>query len=148
MLSTTLKSPLPVAMPSYSDTGETPAMTARVMVIDDSQLVRRQVTAALKGPGYLVTEAVDGLDALEKLAGLSDTRLIVCDVNMPRMNGIELLERLKAQGSLVPVVMLTTEGQPELIQRARSLGAKGWIVKPFKAEALVATAAKLAPLVA
>ncbi len=121
-------------------------MTARVMVIDDSMLVRRQVSAALPGPGYLVTEAVDGVDALEKLSELSDMKLIVCDVNMPRMNGIELLERLIAQGSLVPVVMLTTEGQPELIRRARSLGAKGWIVKPFKPEFLVATAAKLAPL--
>jgi len=121
-------------------------MTARVMVIDDSMLVRRQVSAALKAPGYLVTEAVDGVDALEKLSGLTDMKLIVCDVNMPRMNGIELLERLSAQGSVVPVVMLTTEGQPELIQRARSLGAKGWIVKPFKPEFLVATAAKLAPL--
>lgn len=123
-------------------------MTARVMVVDDSLLVRRQVTAALKGPGYLVTEAVDGVDALEKLAEFSDTRLIVCDVNMPRMNGIELLERLSKQGSIVPVVMLTTEGQPELIQRAKSLGAKGWIVKPFKPEFLQATAAKFAPLVA
>ena len=121
-------------------------MTARVLVIDDSLLVRRQVTAALKAPGYLVTEAVDGIDALEKLLELSDTKLIVCDVNMPRMNGIELLERLKAQGSVVPVVMLTTEGQPELIQRAKLLGAKGWLVKPFKPEFLVATAAKLAPL--
>jgi len=121
-------------------------MTARVMVIDDSMLVRRQVSNALQGTGYLITEAVDGIDALEKLAHLPDTKLIVCDVNMPRMNGIELLERLSAQGSLVPVVMLTTEGQPELIQRARSLGAKGWIVKPFKPEFLVATAAKLAPL--
>ena len=121
-------------------------MTPRIMVIDDSLLVRRQVTAALKAPGYLITEAVDGVDALEKLTQLPDTKLIVCDVNMPRMNGIELLERLCAQGSVVPVVMLTTEGQPELIQRAKALGAKGWIVKPFKPEFLVATAAKLAPL--
>ena len=123
-------------------------MTARIMVIDDSLLVRRQVTAALKAPGYLITEAVDGVDALEKLAQHPDTRLIVCDVNMPRMNGIEFLERLSAQRSVIPVVMLTTEGQPELIQRAKALGAKGWIVKPFKPEFLVATAAKLVPLVA
>lgn len=121
-------------------------MTARVMVIDDSLLVRRQVSAALTGPGYLVTEAVDGVDALEKLAENADTKLIVCDVNMPRMNGIELLERLVELGSVVPVVMLTTEGQPALIQRAKALGAKGWLVKPFKPEFLVATAAKLAPL--
>jgi two-component system chemotaxis response regulator CheY len=116
------------------------------MVVDDSSLVRKQVTAALQGPGYLVTEAVDGIDALEKLVGLEDMKLIVCDVNMPRMNGLEFLERLSGQGSSVPVVMLTTEGQPELIQRAKSLGAKGWIVKPFKPQFLLATAAKLAPI--
>lgn len=123
-------------------------MTARILVIDDSLLVRRKVTTALQGLGYLFTEAVDGLDGLEKLAALPDTKLIVCDVNMPRMSGIELLERLHAQGSRIPVVMLSTEGQPELIERAKSLGAKGWIVKPFQAEFLLAAAAKLAPLVA
>jgi two-component system chemotaxis response regulator CheY len=121
-------------------------MAACIMIVDDSALVRRQVSTALKERGYSVAEAVDGVDALEQLAASTNTKLIVCDVNMPRMNGIELLERLSAQSSLIPVVMLTTEGQPELIQRARALGAKGWIVKPFKPEFLVATAAKLAPL--
>ena len=71
------------------------------------------------------------------------TRLVVCDVNMPRMGGLEFLERCRANGSTVPVVMLTTEGQVELIQRARSLGAKGWLVKPFKPEQLVAAANRL-----
>ena len=123
-------------------------MTVCVMVIDDSLMVRRQVATALKGLGYAVVEAVDGLDALEKLAAAPEIGLIVCDVNMPRMNGIEFLERMRTQGSPVPVVMLTTEGQPELIQRAKSLGAKGWLVKPFKPEFLVATARKLAPMVA
>ncbi len=119
-----------------------------VLVVDDSLMVRKQVGAALRGMGYGVIEAADGVDALEKLALNADTRLIVCDVNMPRMNGLEFLESLMARGSTVPVVMLTTEGQPELIQRAKSLGAKGWIVKPFKPEFLTATAKKLAPMTA
>jgi two-component system chemotaxis response regulator CheY len=123
-------------------------MTTNVLVIDDSLMVRKQVGGALRNLGYTVREAVDGLDALEKLDECPDTLLIVCDVNMPRMNGIEFLERLSARGSTVPVVMLTTEGQPELIQRAKSLGAKGWLVKPFKPEFLVATAKKLAPIAA
>jgi two-component system, chemotaxis family, chemotaxis protein CheY len=117
-----------------------------ILVVDDSLMVRRQVTAALKGLGYTIVEAVDGLDALEKLEASPGIGLIVCDVNMPRMNGIEFLERLSGRGSSVPVVMLTTEGQPELMQRAKSLGAKGWLVKPFKPEFLVATANKLAPV--
>jgi two-component system, chemotaxis family, chemotaxis protein CheY len=120
-------------------------MTSKVLVIDDSLMVRRQVGGTLKNLGYAVVEAVDGLDALEKLELNADARLIVCDVNMPRMNGIEFLERLSTSGSKIPVVMLTTEGEPDLIQRAKALGAKGWLLKPFKAEFLEATAKKWIP---
>lgn len=120
-------------------------MTSKVLVIDDSLMVRRQVGNTLRTLGYVVLEAVDGLDALEKLEENQDVRFIVCDVNMPRMNGIEFLERHRLGGSQVPVVMLTTEGEPELIQRARGLGAKGWLLKPFKPEFLEATAKKFAP---
>jgi two-component system chemotaxis response regulator CheY len=123
-------------------------MTKTVFVIDDSMMVRRQVGTALTGLGYVVVEAVDGVDALEKLEATAQVHLLVCDVNMPRMNGIELLERLAARGSTVPIVMLTTEGEPELIQRAKALGAKAWLIKPFKTESLAATAKKLAPLTA
>ena len=121
-------------------------MTPSVLIVDDSLLVRRQVSAALKALGYSMLEAADGIEALAQLEANPATRLIVCDVNMPRMNGLELLERLLSLGNAIPVVMLTTEGQPELIQRAKSLGAKGWLVKPFKPEFLVATAKKLVPL--
>jgi two-component system chemotaxis response regulator CheY len=120
-------------------------MRPSVLVVDDSMMVRNQVGKALKSQGYEVLEAVDGLDALEKLETNPATGLIVCDVNMPRMSGLEFLEQLQARGTRVPVVMLTTEGQPELIRRAKALGAMGWLVKPFKAEHLAATAKKLAP---
>ena len=118
-------------------------MSAKVLVIDDSMMIRRQVGQALIGAGFSVIEAVDGVDGLQKLTTSPDTRLVVCDVNMPRMDGIEFLARMNADGAGGPVVMLTTEGQPELIQRAKALGAKGWIVKPFKPELLVAVARKL-----
>ena len=118
-------------------------MTAKVLVIDDSALVRRQVGKALSTAGFAIHEATDGVDALEKLAGSPDTRLIVCDVNMPRMNGLEFLEQLNARGTRIAVVMLTSEGQPELVERAKALGAKGWLVKPFKPDMLVAAARKL-----
>jgi two-component system chemotaxis response regulator CheY len=119
--------------------------TSKILVVDDSMMVRRQVGGTLRNLGYLVVEAVDGLDALEKLDANRDAQFIVCDVNMPRMNGIEFLERLSASGSKVPVVMLTTEGEPDLIQRAKALGAKGWLLKPFKAEFLEATVKKWVP---
>ncbi len=118
-------------------------MSVKVLVIDDSLMVRQQVGRALTSAGFAIAEATDGVEALQKLAASPDTRLVVCDVNMPRMSGIEFLERLRQDGQAVPVVMLTTEGQPELIQRAKALGAKGWIVKPFKPELLVAAAKKL-----
>ena len=118
-------------------------MNVKVLVIDDSLMVRQQVGRALTSAGFSIAEATDGVEALQKLASTPDTRLIVCDINMPRMSGIEFLERLRQEGRAIPVVMLTTEGQPELIQRAKALGAKGWIVKPFKPELLVAAAKKL-----
>lgn len=120
-------------------------MGATVLVIDDSQMVRQQVNKVLSGAGFSVVEAHDGMDALEKLSANPKVGLVVCDVNMPRMGGLEFLEQIKKEGGglRLPVVMLTTEGQPELIQRAKALGAKGWIVKPFKPELLIAAAKKL-----
>ena len=117
----------------------------KVLVVDDSALVRRQVGNVLKGAGYDVTEAIDGVDARDKLAATSDVAMLVCDVTMPRMNGIELLTALQQDGTYKgPIVMLTTEGRPEMIAQAKSLGAKGWLVKPLKPELLLATVAKLA----
>jgi two-component system chemotaxis response regulator CheY len=115
-------------------------MAAKILVIDDSLLVRKQVGTALTGAGYVVVEASDGVDALEKLKVNADVVLVVCDVNMPRMSGLEFLQQVPPG---TPVVMLTTEGQPELMQRAKQLGAKGWILKPFKPDHLLAAAKKL-----
>ena len=120
-------------------------MGKRVLVVDDSQSIRQHVGATLVEAGFEVVEAVDGVDALERLTAGLDVALVLCDVNMPRLNGLELLDKLQAQGLLarVPVVMLTTEGQPAMMQRAKQAGAKGWIVKPFKPPLLVAAVQKL-----
>ena len=120
-------------------------MSARVMVVDDSVMVRQQVSRALTGAGFAVVEAHDGVDALAKLAAGPGVALVVLDVNMPNMGGIELLQSMRANGdyAALPVVMLTTEGQPRLMQQAKELGAKGWIIKPFKPELLVAAVHKL-----
>jgi two-component system chemotaxis response regulator CheY len=71
--------------------------------------------------------------------------MLICDVNMPRMNGLEMLEKLRSdvRWKALPVVMLTTEGQPALIERAKKAGAQGWIIKPFKAALLVAAVQRL-----
>lgn len=124
-------------------------MSSTVLVVDDSLTTRFQVRRALEAAGFSIVEAVDGVDAFEKLGERTDISFIVCDMMMPRMNGLEFLERLGATGTVpIPVLLLTTDTQPNLIRRARVLGAHGWVVKPFNPEMLVATVRKFtaAPL--
>jgi two-component system, chemotaxis family, chemotaxis protein CheY len=117
----------------------------KVMVVDDSRTIRQQVGTALAQAGYEVVEACDGIDGLEKLEGHDDLALILCDINMPRMSGLEMLSAIvnRSNGSAVPVLMLTSEGRPDLIDRARRSGAKGWIMKPVKLEMLLAAVHRL-----
>jgi two-component system chemotaxis response regulator CheY len=122
-------------------------MGAKILIIDDSEKIRHDVRQALTVAGYEIIEAVDGVDGLEKLRAHSDVALALCDVNMPRMTGLEMLATIFKDAAdtrpRTPIMMLTTEGQPSLIRRARECGAKGWIVKPFKAELLLGAVRKL-----
>ena len=95
--------------------------------------------------GFQVLEACDGLEGEGMIAGGS-IDCVICDVNMPNMNGIEMVAAVKAkpENADLPIVMLTTEGSKDLIRKAKELGAKGWIVKPFKGDLLVAAVRKLA----
>lgn len=117
----------------------------KIMIVDDSTTVRAQVSLALSGAGFAVMEAVDGEDALRQLSQDKGYLLVISDVNMPRLNGLDMLERMRKTSGLeeLPVLMLTTEGQPEYVQRAKSLGAKGWMVKPVRPELLLAAVKKL-----
>ena len=120
-------------------------MAKKVLIVDDSRTVRQQLGIVLTEAGYEVVEATDGLDGAEKIATTSDLAMVICDVNMPRMNGIEMLSFLKQdpRHANLLVLMLTTEGQPALIARAKAAGARGWIVKPFKPDLLLGTVRKL-----
>lgn len=119
-------------------------MSHTVILVDDSSSLRAQAGRALVQAGFIVIEAVDGFDAMEKIAATTDVSLIVCDINMPRMSGLELLEKLSVDAvKHPPVLMLTSEGHPQLVLRAKAYGARGWMVKPFKPELLVAAAKKL-----
>lgn len=117
----------------------------RVLVVDDSAAVRQQVAIVLSEAGFEVVEASDGVDGASVIATDRDIAMVICDVNMPRMNGLDMVAQVKkeVQNAALPIVMLTTEGQPTLIKQAKDAGAKGWIVKPFKADQLVATVKKL-----
>jgi two-component system chemotaxis response regulator CheY len=123
-------------------------MNPKVLVIDDSMMVRTQVKRALAAGGFDVVEAQDGVDALEKVQTITDLALVICDINMPRMNGLDFLENFRKEEKfkLVPAVVLTTEAHPDLVARAKGLNAKGWIIKPFKPDLLMAAAKKLAKL--
>ncbi len=121
-------------------------MVRRVMVVDDSQSARRAVCDVLVPAGFEVTEAIDGQDALTQLETIEGLSLILLDVNMPGKNGVQVLKEIRELDSAsrhIPVVMLTTEGQPHLIREARSAGAKAWLVKPFDPALLVAAVSKL-----
>ena len=115
----------------------------RILVIDDSMAVRQQVRATLVAAGYEILEAYDGVDGLEKLKTLSEGDLALCDVNMPRMTGLEMILEAQRAGLTIPILMLTTEGQPSMIRDARKAGAKGWIVKPVKPELLLIAVDKI-----
>ena len=119
-------------------------MAKTIMVVDDSASLRQVVGIALKSAGYEVIEAADGQIALSKL-GDKKINLIVCDVNMPNMDGITFVRELKQQANhkFTPVIMLTTESQEAKKREGQAAGARAWVVKPFKPEVLLGAVQKL-----
>lgn len=116
-----------------------------VMVIDDSASVRQLVSIALRGAGWGVVECADGLDALARLDE-KPLRLVLCDVNMPRLDGLGFLEKLREhpRHRFTPVIMLTTETEAGRKSRAQQAGAKAWITKPFQPDQLLSAVKRLA----
>ncbi|MGC4093429.1 MAG: response regulator [Polyangiaceae bacterium] len=117
----------------------------KVLIVDDSETIRQQVASALEQAGFGVVEACDGIDGLE-CASANELCMVILDVNMPRLSGLEMLERLKSdpRHAKLPVLMLTTEVQQSMIERAKKAGARGWMIKPVKMDQLVSTVTKLA----
>ncbi len=117
----------------------------KVLVVDDSQSVRNELADLLENEGFEVLEAADATEAFACLSRHRDISLMVLDVNMPGMSGIDALEQIRREGdSDLPVLMLTTEAERSLIDRAKQAGAKGWLLKPIKGQLLVATVSRLA----
>lgn len=107
-------------------------MKNKVLIVDDSLTIRQVVAEALEAGGFETLDASDGDEALLKLRQRADISLVMCDINMPEMSGLDLVAKVRRLGSNVQFVMLTTEGKPELMERARGLGVKGWMLKPVK----------------
>lgn len=119
---------------------------SKILIVDDSKTIRQQVHFTLSKSGYQVVEAQNGLEGIERLKENSDAVMIISDVNMPEMGGIEMVESIQKNGELPhpPVLMLTTEGAVEVVEKAKAAGAKAWITKPFKPEQLIEAVKRLA----
>jgi two-component system chemotaxis response regulator CheY len=118
---------------------------AQILVVDDSSTVRDEVAGFLKRNGLDVATAVDGNDGLSKLRMDPKLKLVVSDVNMPNMDGLTMAEKIRGElgNKTVNIIMLTTENSPIMKERGKAAGIKGWIVKPFKGDAVLATFKKL-----
>ncbi len=116
----------------------------KILAVDDSASMRQMVSFTLKKAGFDVTEAKDGVEALE-IAKQSEFDLVISDVNMPNMDGITLISNLRGLSSykFVPMLMLTTESGLEKKSAGKAAGATGWIVKPFNPDQLIATIGKV-----
>ena len=121
-------------------------MPKRILTVDDSKTMRDMVSFTLKSAGFDVVEAEDGAKALDLLARTA-VDAIITDINMPNMDGVTLVRRLRAQQRFkaTPILILTTEGGDDKKAQGRSAGATGWIMKPFVPEKLLQVLNKVCP---
>jgi two-component system chemotaxis response regulator CheY len=119
-------------------------MSASILTVDDSASLRMAIRIALTGAGYMVTEAADGVEGLAK-ATATRFDLIVTDLNMPNMDGLQMIRALREQPAQagVPIIFLTTESDDAMKAQAKAAGATGWLVKPFQPEQLIRVAQKV-----
>lgn len=118
-------------------------MTA-ILTVDDSASIRAAIKIALSGEGYAVTEAANGAEGLDK-ASAGGFDLIITDLNMPVMDGLDMIRALRQRpaGAGVPILFLTTESDADVKAQAKAAGATGWLTKPFEPDQLVRVVAKV-----
>ncbi len=121
-------------------------MAKRILTVDNSKTMRDMVAFTLKGAGFDVVEAEDGVKALA-LLGSTAVDAIITDINMPNMDGVTLVKQLRAQAKFksTPILILTTEGGEDKKQAGKDAGATGWIVKPFAPDKLLQVINKVCP---
>jgi two-component system chemotaxis response regulator CheY len=129
---------------TFDSRDEKANMNAKVIVIDDSKTARLLVREAVGGE-FMVLEAADAAEGLATIGANLDAAVVLCDFHMPGKDGVALLADVRAQlpSFLGAFLMLTTEADSALIARARALGAKGWVIKPFRPHALLSTLQKI-----
>ena len=121
-------------------------MSKRILTIDDSKTMRDMLMLTLAEAGFDVLQAVDGQDGLDVLVN-ERVDVVITDINMPRMDGYEVIRQLRSNPShkTTPILVLTTESEADKRNLAREAGATGWMVKPFDPDRLVETVRKVAP---
>ena len=109
-------------------------MLKKVLVVDDSALIHQMYKMVLMRYKCQIVDALNGQDGLDKLAKNPDADLILLDINMPVMNGLDFIKKVKALGSYdhIPIVLVSTEGKEEDTMRGLALGARGYVKKPFQ----------------
>jgi two-component system chemotaxis response regulator CheY len=119
-------------------------MATTILIVDDSLSIRQSTRFILEQGNYLVREASDGVEALKALAG-NKANLVITDINMPNMDGITLVKKIREtpDTKFTPILVLTTESQGSIIDEGKKAGATGWIVKPFNADKLLETVQKV-----
>lgn len=119
-------------------------MSKKILAVDDSNSIRKSISFILGQEGYEIVEAIDGVDGLAK-AKSDKFNLVITDINMPNMDGIELTKQLRATEGykFTPIIALTTENQQSKMEEGKASGATGWIVKPFTSEKLIAVVKKI-----
>lgn len=115
-------------------------MAKKILVVDDEENIRNIVKFNLEKAGYQVVMAQDGMDALQKVA-LDIPDLIVCDVMMPKLDGMGVLKKLKENPATenIPVILLTAKGSQQDVLEGWKGGVHNYLVKPFKAQELIST---------
>lgn len=121
-------------------------MKPKILAVDDAVTMRKMVAFTLRGAGFEVVEAGDGAEALTKVKAQSFD-LIITDLNMPNMNGIEFTRAARQHlgARKVPILILTTESELTKKNEARAAGATGWIVKPFEQAQLISVVKRVLP---
>lgn len=118
--------------------------TRRILAVDDSVSIRKSISFILGQEDFEVVEAENGADGLTKAKG-EKFGLIITDINMPIMDGIQFIKELRStvEHKFTPIIVLTTENQDSKMQEGKAAGATGWIVKPFSSEKLIAVVKKI-----
>ena len=113
-------------------------MAQQILIVDDSNAIRQSMRYVMETAGYDVIEASNGKEALSAIQ--PQTKLVISDINMPEMNGIDLIKTLRCDGNYktIPIIILTTESQENMKQKGKEAGATAWVVKPFPPEQLIA----------